>query len=384
MSFKEVFFNELKLIFSDVAIVITIFAGVILYSFLYPQPYTSQSVSELPLSVVDMDRSDTSRDIIFKLDATPQISVKRVDLSEIDAKEALLASKVKAILIIPKNFKKDLASSKSPTIAFGGDASYFLIYGGVLEGTMKSILTTSATIQVANLLKKQVPLSKAKLAYTPYALNIINIFNPQNSYIQYVIPAVFVLILQQTLLIGLGILGGGINEKMSKGEKGYFIEASTWMMMLSRVIIFGSIFFIHILFYFGFSFEMFGVSHVASISELLSFSFVFLLAVISFGLFIGALFSSREMATPLVLFSSLPLVFTASFVWPIEALPQALVYISMLFPSTPAIEGFLRLNQMGASFDMIINLYAILWIQTIIYFSLAYFLINHKKHLLKN
>ncbi|MBL0707719.1 MAG: ABC transporter permease [Sulfurimonas sp.] len=384
MSFKEVFFNELKLIFSDVAIVITIFAGVILYSFLYPQPYTSQSVSELPLSVVDMDRSDTSRDIIFKLDATPQISVKRVDLSEIDAKEALLASKVKAILIIPKNFKKDLASSKSPTIAFGGDASYFLIYGGVLEGTMKSILTTSATIQVANLLKKQVPLSKAKLAYTPYALNIINIFNPQNSYIQYVIPAVFVLILQQTLLIGLGILGGGINEKMSKGEKGYFIEASTWMMMLSRVIIFGSIFFIHILFYFGFSFEMFGVSHVASISELLSFSFVFLLAVISFGLFIGALFSSREMATPLVLFSSLPLVFTASFVWPIEALPQTLVYISMLFPSTPAIEGFLRLNQMGASFDMIINLYAILWIQTIIYFSLAYFLINHKKHLLKN
>ncbi|WP_321779590.1 ABC transporter permease [Sulfurimonas sp.] len=384
MNFKDVFFNEAKLIFSDIAIVLTIIGGVILYSFLYPQPYTSQSVSGLPLSVVDLDKSDVSRDIIFKLDATPQISVKRVDLSERDAKDALLRADVKAIVIIPNNFKKDLALNKSPIIAVGADASYFLIYGGILEGAMKSVLTQSATIKIANLLKKQVPLSKAKEAYAPYSLNIINLFNPQNSYTQYVIPAVFVLILQQTLLIGLGILGGGINEKISRGESGYFKIAPTWMMMLSRVMIFGFIFFIHMLFYFGFSFEMFDITHLASMIDLLTFGFVFLLAVIFFGIFIGALFSSREIATPAILFSSLPLVFTAGFVWPVEALPQALVYLSMLFPSTVAIEGFLKLNQMGASFDMVIELYAILWLQVIIYGTLAYLVINQKRDNIKS
>ncbi len=383
MNFRDVFFNEAKLIFSDVAIVLTIIGGVILYSFLYPQPYTSQSVSGLPISVVDLDKSDISRDIIFKLDATAQINVGRVDLSERDAKEALLSEEVKAIVIIPNNFKKDLALNKSPTIAVGADASYFLIYGGVLEGAMKSVLTTGATIKVANLLKDQVPLSKAKLAYTPYSLNIINLFNPQNSYTQYVIPAVFVLILQQTLLIGLGILGGGINEKLDSGEDGYFRTTPTWMMMLSRVIIFGFIFFIHMLFYFGFSFEIFGVTHIASMIDLLTFGFVFLLAVIFFGIFIGALFSSREIATPAILFSSLPLVFTAGFVWPLEALPESLVYLSMLFPSTLAIDGFLKLNQMGTSFDMVIDLYAILWVQVIIYGTLAYLVINQKRDNIK-
>jgi len=379
MNFLTVFKNEAKTIFSDIAIVLTIIGGVILYSFLYPQPYSSQSVSGLPVSVVDLDRSDVSKDIIFKLNATPQISVTRVDLSEMDAKDALVAGDVKAIVIIPSSFKKNLALNKSPTVAIGADSSYFLIYGGVLEGAMKSVLTTSATIKVANLLKKQVPLSGAKEAYTPYSLNIMNLFNTQNSYTQYVIPAVFVLILQQTMLIGLGILGGGINEKLLCGEDGYFVIAPVWMMMLSRVIIFGFIFFFHMLFYFGFSFELFEVTRLATITDLLTFGVPFLLSSIFLGIFLGSLFTSREIATPVVLFTSLPLVFSAGFVWPIEAVPEFIQVLSLLFPSTVAIDGFLKLNQMGADFDMVIVQCGVLWLQTLIYTLLSYFILREKR-----
>ena len=371
MSFTDTFKNEAKLIFTDMAIVLTIIGGVILYSFLYPQPYAKQSVSSLAVSVVDYDKSDVSRDIIFKLNATAQIVVSREDLSEKDAKQALIENKIKAIIVIPAHFKRDLALNKSPTVAVGADSSYFLIYGAVLEGAMKSILTQSASIKVANLLKKQVPISSAKDAYTPYSLNIINLFNKNNSYTQYVIPAVFVLILQQTLLIGLGILGGGVNERMRKKEKGYFNSAPIWQIYLSRIIIFESIFFLHLLFYFGYSFEHFQITRLAQIPDLLTFSFAFLLAVISFGLFLGSLFNSREIATPVILFSSLPLVFSAGFIWPIESLPPTIHYLSLLIPSTPAIHGFLSLNQMGASFPMVIDSYAILWIQSIVYLVLA-------------
>jgi len=371
LNFRDTFKNEVKLIFSDAAIILTIIAGVILYSFLYPQPYANQSVSELSISVVDYDKSDVSRDIVFKLNATPQIQVTQNNMSEQDAKDALIKDEIKAIIIIPKHFKKDLALNKSPTIAVGADSSYFLIYGGVLEAAMKSILTQSATIKVANLLKKQVPLNTAKEAYTPYSLNIINLFNKDNSYTQYVVPAVFILILQQTLLIGLGILGGGINERMRRKEDEYFQTAPFWYMVLSRILIFGSIFFIHILFYFGFSFELFEVTRLANITDLLTFAVAFLLAAISFGIFLGTLFNSREIATPAVLFSSLPLIFSVGFIWPLESIPNSIHYLSLLVPSTPAIHGFLGLNQMGASFDMIIENYTILWVQTLVYLSLS-------------
>jgi len=378
-TFMQTFKEEAKLIFRDPAIILTIIGGVILYSFLYPQPYAKHSVSGLGISVVDYDKSDVSRSIIFKLNATPQITVSRNDLSEKDAKEALLRDQVKAIIIIPKNFKRDLALNKSPTVSIGADSSYFLIYGGVLEGSMKSVLTQSATIKVANLLKKQVPISGAKDAYVPYSLNTINLFNKDNSYTQYIVPAVFILILQQTMLIGLGILGGGINERMRKREDAYFKTAAVWHMYLSRILIFGAIFFVHMLFYFGYSFELFEVTRLGSINDLLSFGIAFLFASLTFGLFLGSLFASREIATPVILFSSLPLVFSAGFVWPVEALPHWIHLLSLSVPVIPAIHGFLGLNQLGTDFSMIIQDYILLWGQGLVYLILATLIFNYKR-----
>lgn len=379
MKFMETFKAEAKRIFKDPAIVLTIIGGVLLYSFLYPQPYANQSVSKLPVSVIDYDRSDVSRSVVFKLDATAQIEVTRRDLSEKDAKEALLAGEVKAIIIIPEHFKRDLALNKSPTIAIGADSSYFLIYGGILEGSMKSVLTQSATIKVASMLKKAVPIDTAKKTFLPYTLKTINLFNKDNSYTQYVVPAVFILILQQTMLIGMGILGGGINECMRKKEDGYYFHAPVWQMFLSRILIFGGIFFVHMLFYFGFSFELFDVTRLGNPYELITFGIAFLMASLSFGLFLGTLFASREIATPVVLFSSLPIVFSAGFVWPVEALPSVIRVLSLFIPAIPSIHGFLELNQMGASFSMILDSYALLWLQSIVYLLLAFILSLKKR-----
>ncbi|MDQ7067330.1 MAG: ABC transporter permease [Sulfurimonas sp.] len=101
MSFLKLLQGEAKLIFSDIAIVLTIIGGVLFYSFLYPQPYAKESVSALSVSVVDLDRSDVSRQIIYELNATPQVDVVQVDMSQKDALEALEATNVKAIIIIP-------------------------------------------------------------------------------------------------------------------------------------------------------------------------------------------------------------------------------------------------------------------------------------------
>jgi len=100
MRFFDVLKAEAKLIFSDVAIVLTIIGGVLLYSFLYPQPYAKESVSSLMVSVVDLDKSDVSRQIIYELNATPQVDVARVDASQRDALIALEQTQVKAVVII--------------------------------------------------------------------------------------------------------------------------------------------------------------------------------------------------------------------------------------------------------------------------------------------
>ncbi len=374
MSFLEVLKSESKRIFNDIALVLTIIGGVILYSFFYPQPYANEVVSSLHVSIIDLDKSDVSRRIAFELNASPKLSIVRQDLSEKDAKEALIAGEIKGIIVIPENFKRDILLQIQPTIAIGADASYFLVFGSIVQGAMQTILTESAKIKIASLLKDAEPLSSAVKAYTPFSLHVSTLFNPKESYVQYVVPAVFILILQQTLLIGLGILGGGINENKPKEYE----NSPVWMLMLSRVVIFGTIYFLHILFYFGFSFELFDITHLAEPLELLSFALPFLLATIFLGIVFGVLIPNREMATPIILFSSLPLVFSAGFVWPFEAMPDFIILIALFFPSTPAIQGFLQLNQMGGPFNEVLHHYSLLYLHVVLYGSLAYYLLSRK------
>ena len=379
MSFFALLKEEYKTIFKDVDVLLTIFGGVLLYAFLYPQPYIKESVSALPVAVVDYDQSDLSREIEFMLDASPQIEVDSSYLSERSAKEAIINNKVSALIVIPEHFKRDLYLGKEPVISVGADATYFLIYGGVVEGTMRSVLTESASIQVGNLLKKSVPLVTAKLQYTPFKTEFHNTFNVTSSYINYVVPAVYILILQQTLLIGMAMIGATQGSNIRGGVFGYYSRESVMAVMGLRTIAFGSIFFIHMLFYFGFTFELFGVPHIAKIGELLVFGFSFLMAVLSLGILLGTLFKERIYPTPVLLLTSLPLVFSAGFVWPLEAMPQWLIWLSSFSPSTPGIQGFLRLNQMGASFDQVILEFGLLWMQTVVYGTLAYLLLKKQR-----
>ncbi len=380
MNLYEVIKAELTALFSDSDILLTIFGGVLLYSFLYPQPYIKETVSALDVAIVDYDKSDLSRRMTFMLDASPQIRINRSYNSEYGAKEGIINGDVNALVIIPKHFKRDLYQNKQPVIAIGADASYFLIYGAVVQGAMSSILTQSAAIQIGDLLKRETPLVGAKVRYAPFSINIINTFNISGSYINYVIPAVYILILQQTMLIGMGILGGGFTRRINMGEKGHFNTASVVSIMVARLLIFGSIFFVHTLFFFGFSFSFFGVTHIASTADILAFTLPFLLSVGMLGILLGTFFKGREYATPAILLSSLPLVFSAGFVWPKESMPQILIWLSELSPSTPGIQGFLRLNQMGADFGQVMPQYTLLWIQTILFGSMSYWLLKRQQN----
>jgi len=374
MNFFEVFKFEFKNIFTNIPIVLTIIGGVILYSFFYPQPYSNEVVKTLKVSIVDFDKSEVSRKLIYSLDATPQLKVARQDLSMYEAKLALTEKKVSGIIVIPAHFKRDLALHVSPTIALGADANYFLVYGSIVEGAFKSILTQSAGIKVANLLLQNTPLRTAKQSYAPYSLKTINLFNPDMSYTYYIIPAVFILILQQTMLIGLGILGGFYNERKEP------YTAPSWMKISSRVLIFGTLFFTHMLFYFGFSFDFFHIPHLASAYDMVTFGTPFILSTVFLGILFGGLLKNQESATPIVLLTSLPLIFSAGFIWPKEAIPELITYFSLFFPSTPAIQGFLKLNQMGAEFSGVLVQYSTLWLQAILYLMLSIYVLRRNEY----
>ncbi len=375
MNWLKLFIDELKAIFSNPVVVLTVFGGVVFYSFLYPLPYSHQTPREQTLSVVNLDKSQASYQLERMVDATPQVKVMRRDSSIEEAKQAFLNQQVSGILVIPENFYKDLLIGKSTTLAYAGDASYFLVYGTLVEGLAQAGGTLAAKTKVSRLIVSGEPLVLASQHYSATQQNLKPTFNPRMGYVDYVVPAVFVLILQQTMVIASGMMIG-----TQKHQRGYWSHLSSLQLIALRTLVLVPIYYVLSMYYFGASFTMHGINTIGHPLEILTLLLPFLLTACFIGLWLGSLTPRRELVTLIVLLSSMPLVFSAGFIWPLEAIPQPLVWLSKLFPSTPAIQGFLALNQMGADWRQIASQWTLLWGQAAIWFVIAWYQLSKERN----
>lgn len=379
MSCRTLFKFELTAIFTNPSLLFTVFGGVLIYSFLYPLPYSQQLPREQTIAVVNLDNSQMSRELERMVDATPQVNIAKHVYNIEEAKSLLIKGDVHGLMVIPTHFYRDVLLGKSPTVAYAGDASYFLVYGTIVEGLATAGGTLGAKTKVSRMVMSGDNLVLASEQYSAMKLNMRPVFNPTMGYINYVVPAVFVLILHQTLMIAAGILGGGQNEYRLKGGTGYWLRYSAWKIVLVRTLLLMLIYIPLVAYYFGYSFSSYHISRLASISDLVAMTIPFLLAVIFVGIIIGQLIPRRELATLIILLSSLPLVFVAGFIWPVSAIPAPINALAQLVPSTPAINGFLRLNQMGASFEQVMNWWGQLWLQALVYGCIAVFLVKRNQ-----
>jgi ABC-2 type transport system permease protein len=137
-------------------------------------------------------------------------------------------------------------------------------------------------------------------------------------------------------------------------------------------LLFVIIYYFLAMYYFGFSFEFYSIHRLADPLMIVALLTPFLFASSFIGSVLGTILPRRELVTALVLICSMPLIFCAGFIWPLESIPQPLIWLSNAFPSTPAIQAFLKINQMGASFEQVISQWSLLWVQFVVWGAIAY------------
>lgn len=369
MSFYELIKAEFKAILTNPAILLTVIGGAILYSFLYPQPYINQLPRKQKVILIDLDNTSFSRHVARMVNATPQIALTKQAYDIKKAQKSIQDGEVEGYLLIPKNFYKDVRLHKSPTLVYGANATYFLVYGSIAE----------AIFEVTKELSKKIKENSAKNFATkkspPIKLNARPAFNPTMGYINYVIPAVFIIIFHQIMLIGASIQGATQTELVS----GYWLKVSPLKLMFARILVYLVIYLPIGIYYMGFCFQRYGVPHVASMDILVLFMIPFVISATSLGMFLGEIIPRRELATFFVLVSSLPLVFTAGFVWPTYAIAPFLNFLVQWFPSTPTTISLVKLNQMGANFSQVYDKWLQICLLGVLYMILAFLLMRGKR-----
>ncbi len=365
MKWYQLLFYEIKDILTNPAICLTVFGGLLFYSFLYPQPYLNQFPAGQQIAVIDKDNSRLSRKLIRMVSASPNITISSQATSLTQANRLLNAGEIAGVLVIPEDFHRDILLQRSPTLVYAADASYLLVYGTIAEGITMAAAALDKDIQL------QRRHYSGQYTAPPTKLKTRLVFNPNGGYLSYVVPAVFLLILQQILLIATGIHATTLREKAESGERLYCGNTAPPLLLSIRIIAFIIIYTPFILFYLGVCFSIYHIPRLADPLELLQIILPFILATIALGTTIGSLLPRKELVTFVVLASSLPLVFSAGFIWPHEMIPPWLNWLVQWSPSTHAIIAALQFNQMGAPFADIADRIWFLWALFFLYLAAA-------------
>ena len=192
----------------DSGALLLLLAAAAFYAFFYPLPYSTEQIRRVPVAVVDGDQSSLSRQLVRFAQASPGLDVKLVTASQIQAQQALWKREVEGVLIIPPGLARHATQGQAMTLPVLGNGSYLLLNKMVLEGFAKSVGTLSAGIEIAKRQAHGASPQQAAQQRAPVHLKIDALFNESEGYASYIVPAVAVIIVQQTLLIGASIMAG--------------------------------------------------------------------------------------------------------------------------------------------------------------------------------
>lgn len=309
--------------------------SVLFYAFYYPAPYAHQVTQDLPIVVVDGERSALSRAIVRDLGAAREVTIA-AEATDMRAAEALVrARRVEGILLLPDGLGRSLASGRpGGGIALWLNGSYLLRAAGVGEGIGRSIAAVAARAGGARI-------GGGTRNPPPFAIEAQPLFNTTEGYRDYIFPAVANVILQQTLLFSVARFCAERRRRgaFPVGLPGFL---GIWAACATIGTLAG-------LLYFGLVFWIQDIPRGGNIPALLAVVPVFAATVAALALAIGSMVRDGDDALKLLIPTSIPLVFLSGFAWPLFAMPPWVRAVAWSVPVTPAAHLFVPLNQMAAS-----------------------------------
>jgi ABC-2 type transport system permease protein len=358
-------FADIRRVLNDRGVFGLIILAPVIYGLLYPQPYLGQILRRIPIAVVDQDHTELSRNLVQAVNADEATEVVARADTLAEAQAALARREVFAILGIPQDTEKEVLKGNRARLAAYVDSAYFLLYNRMLQGILEG--SNAVNIDVASRgARAEGSLAHAALTRSsPIELVTEPLFNPTGGYASYVVPAAFILILQQTLLLGVATMSG------VSSESGRRYDREGVRAILGQAIAHLCLALPGLALYLIVIPRIAGFSTLGSVLDLFAMAIPFALSVSFLAQFVSLWFQRRETAVLLFIAASLPLFFTVGVSWPVEAIPDVIREASRAFPSTSAIDGLVRINQMGASLHDVAKDWAFLWILAAVYGALA-------------
>lgn len=364
----KVFCNEWKVIGHDMGALIFFLALPLFYPIVYTLVYNTEVVDRVPVAIIDNDRSTASRQLVRDAGAAPGIDIAGYASNLNEAREWMNEGKVYGIISIPAGYSSKLATGRQATIEFYADMSLLLRYRA-----LTAAITDVQLKQTADITFNRVNMSGLESTGVKMPVDSHHSFlgDPEQGFASFVMPGIVILIIQQSMLLGLALVGGSSRERRMRngGVDPLMIDsasnsATVWGRTLCLVVMYLPL----TMYVTTWIPEMFNLPHYGSPTQYLPFLLPMLFASAFLGQALLPLMKERESAFLVVVFTSVFVLFISGLTWPRYAMSPLWTWVGNLVPATWGVEGFIRINSNAATLSEQSTAYIAMWILTGVYF----------------
>ena len=367
----EVWAYAMRCALFDEGVIVFFVIVPLLYPLLYAYLYNHESVREVPTVVVDNSHSQLSREFTRRVDASADVQIISHCQDMEEAKRMIHHRDAYCLIYIPKEFAKDVAEHRQTVVELYSDMSGLLYYKAVLSSCTEVSLDMNKEIK-AQLIPGATEQQISTFQY-PIEYKYVPMFNTQSGFATFLIPAVLMMIIQQTMVLGVGMMAGEEREKVRKGIASKWIVGKNPVeILLGQSTVIFTIYVIMAVYLACVVPILFNLVHIWRWQTLLAFMVPYITACTFFSISLSSIAHDRESFIIMFVFISIPLLFASGISWPASNIPIFWKGFSWLFPSTFGVNGFVRITEMGANLLDVQHEINMLWIQTIVYGGISY------------
>lgn len=324
--------REFRLFFNNKVLLVLFCGAPILYGVLIGNVYKKGKVTDLPVIVVDEDRSVMSQKLIQMLDESEVINVTAVLGSTFHSREVALEQEAPCVVRIPKGFESAIFLKRYPELTVFVDASNTLTANFASNAINVSASTLKAGIEIEALKKQGTPASLAPGLYEPFRITFIKENIRSNNYLYFMLPGVLLTVLQQVLMLGLALsfsaefenhTFAGLVQQMRNPLGLMFVKIFPYLLMSLGIFIL----------YYGFA-VWYRMPLQAAFLPFALATLLFIVSVCMIGILGSILFPSQLKATEVLMVIATPSFILSGFTWPLSQMPAWVQGLANVIPLT--------------------------------------------------
>lgn len=287
---------------------------------------------DMPVGVVDLDNSSTSRALIRRLDAFQSSRVVAHYPSVAEARHAIQKNEIYAFLYIPKGTADKLLSSRRPQI------SYYYNMGSVMSGSllMKDLKTISnlgsAAVGQATMRAKGYTAEQIQTFLQPIRVDLHQVANPWTNYNTY-LSTVFVPGIMMLFMFLISAYSLGMELKFGRGKEWLALADNNIVVAILGKYLLQAVVFLTLIFFY--EFYIYHVMHFPRLGSALNIILLSVLEVfasIGFGIFAFGLMPSLRMSMSICSLWAVLSFSLAGSAFPVMGMDAPIQALTWLFP----------------------------------------------------